>query len=175
MNVNCLKLLMMGLMVFDYISYFVLLEWVLIFYVIICCVGVFFGYMVVEGFNYIWNVYCYNGCLYIWVVIMFVGNMFLNYLVNNLVVVVYNNIFFILVFGVSMLIVIKVMLEMLKISLKIVLLISILVILGIGVMFVEGGIVMLFFMLIMYLVRKRFVLWNCLYGVLVFFFLVISF
>ncbi len=35
------------------------------FYVITRCVGVFFGYMAVEGFNYTRNVYRY-GCLYIW-------------------------------------------------------------------------------------------------------------
>ncbi|EGG53278.1 hypothetical protein HMPREF9520_02581 [Enterococcus faecalis TX1467] len=62
-----------------------------------------------------------------------------------------------------------------KISLKIVLLISILAILGIGAMFAEGGIVMLPFMLITYLARKRLVLRNCLYGALALFFLVTSF
>ena len=51
MNANRLKLLMMGLMVLDHISYFVPPEWALIFHVITRCVGVFFGYMAVEGFN----------------------------------------------------------------------------------------------------------------------------
>lgn len=49
MNANRLKLLMMGLMVLDHISYFVPPEWALIFHVITRCVGVFFGYMAVEG------------------------------------------------------------------------------------------------------------------------------
>ena len=65
MNANRLKLLMMGLMVLDHISYFVPPEWALIFHVITRCVGVFFGYMAVEGFNYTRNVYRYNGRLYI--------------------------------------------------------------------------------------------------------------
>ena len=131
MNANRLKLLMMGLMVLDHISYFVPPEWALIFHVITRCVGVFFGYMAVEGFNYTRNVYRYNGRLYIWAAIMFVGNTLLNHLVNNPAVAVHNNIFFTLALGVSMLIVTKAMLEMPKISLKIVLLISILAILGI--------------------------------------------
>ncbi|EGO8197559.1 MAG: TraX family protein, partial [Enterococcus faecalis] len=175
MNANRLKLLMMGLMVLDHISYFVPPEWALIFHVITRCVGVFFGYMAVEGFNYTRNVYRYNGRLYIWAAIMFVGNTLLNHLVNNPAVAVHNNIFFTLALGVSMLIVTKAMLEMPKISLKIVLLISILAILGIGAMFAEGGIVMLPFMLITYLARKRLVLRNCLYGALALFFLVTSF
>lgn len=41
MNANRLKLLMMGLMVLDHISYFVPPEWTLIFHVITRCVGVF--------------------------------------------------------------------------------------------------------------------------------------
>lgn len=124
MNANRLKLLMMGLMVLDHISYFVPPEWALIFHVITRCVGVFFGYMAVEGFNYTRNVYRYNGRLYIWAAIMFVGNTLLNHLVNNPAVTVHNNIFFTLALGVSMLIVTKAMLEMPKISLKIVLLIN---------------------------------------------------
>ena len=155
MNANRLKLLMMGLMVLDHISYFVPPEWALIFHVITRCVGVFFGYMAVEGFNYTRNVYRYNGRLYIWAAIMFVGNTLLNHLVNNPAVAVHNNIFFTLALGVSMLIVTKAMLEM--------------------PMFAEGGVVMLPFMLITYLARKRLVLRNCLYGALALFFLVTSF
>lgn len=49
--------------------------------------------MAVEGFNYTRNVYRYNGRLYIWAAIMFVGNTLLNHLVNNPAVTVHNNIF----------------------------------------------------------------------------------
>ncbi|MGF1919536.1 TraX family protein [Enterococcus faecalis] len=175
MNANRLKLLMMGLMILDHISYFVPLEWVLIFHVITRCVGVFFGYMAVEGFKYTRNVYRYNGRLYIWAGIMFIGNTLLNQLVNNPDVAVHNNIFLTLALGVSLLIVTKAMIEMSKISLKIILLVGMLIILGTGVVFAEGGTVMLPFMLITYLARKNLVLRNSLYGALAFFFLSISF
>ncbi|WP_241694670.1 TraX family protein [Enterococcus faecalis] len=161
MNANRLKLLMMGLMVLDHISYFVPPEWALIFHVITRCVGVFFGYMAVEGFNYTRNVYRYNGRLYIWAAIMFVGHTLLNHLVNIPAVAVHNILFVTLSPGVSMLIVTNAMLEMPKISLKIVLFISILAILGIGGIFAEWGMVMYPYKLMTYLAWTRFVLWYC--------------
>ena len=66
MNANRLKLLMMGLMVLDHISYFCSARIGTDFscnYSLCRCV---FGYMAVEGFNYTRNVYRYNGRLYIW-------------------------------------------------------------------------------------------------------------
>jgi len=175
MNANRLKLLMMGLMVLDHITCFVPSEWALIFHVITRCVGVFFGYMAVEGFKHTRNVYLYNGRLYIWAGIMFIGNTVLNQLVNNPAVAMYNNIFLTLALGVSLLIMTKEMLKMSRISLKIILLIGMLVILATGAVFAEGGVVILPFMLITYLASKNIALRNCLYGILAFFFLVANF
>ena len=70
MNANQLKLFMMGVMVLDHITYFIPPELGLVFHVITRCVGVFFGYMAVQGVKHTRNVYRYNGRLYLWALIM---------------------------------------------------------------------------------------------------------
>lgn len=175
MNANSLKLLMMGLMVLDHISYFIPPSWALFFHVITRCVGVFFGYMAVEGFKYTRNVYRYAGRLYIWSLIMFIGNYIINSLLNNPLIIVENNIFLTLALGVSLLICIKKVTESDKLIIKGSYVLGIVLLLGIGMLFSEGGTVILPFMLITYLTKGRLHLRNSLYVVFSIFLLVTSF
>ena len=71
-----------------------------VFHVITRCVAPFFAYMAVEGFIHTRNRLKYNGRLFLWAGIMFVGNFGLNYLLNEDSLTIYNNIFFTLAMGI---------------------------------------------------------------------------
>ena len=96
-NAYQLKLFMAMLMVLDHLHHipgFLPSGWMEVFHVITRCVAPFFAYIAVEGFIHTRNRLKYNGRLFLWAGIMFVGNFGLNYLLNEDSLTIYNNIFF---------------------------------------------------------------------------------
>ncbi len=152
-----LKIFMAFLMVLDHISYFIPSDLSLIFHVITRVVGVFFAYMAVEGFFYTRNIKKYLIRLYVWSGIMFAGNTILNYLFSAQNIVIHNNIFLTMAVGVSVLTILsKVKNKLLSYTLSLLLTLA-------GIMFSEGGMVIIPFMIISYYTRNKLSLRNIAY------------
>jgi hypothetical protein len=143
-----IKMLMTFLMVFDHIDHiphFITVEMASIFHVITRVVGVWFAFSAVEGAIKTSNLYKYTARLFLWAGVMLVGNLLFNFLYQTKDISVHNNIFMTLAAGVLMICALK------KINNKFVSYLIAIVILLVGVLFTEGGMTMLPFMLITYL------------------------
>lgn len=106
LNAFQLKLLMAFLMVFDHIGMIPGLlpaGWDGILHLLTRCVGVWFGYMAVEGFIHTRSRPAYCLRLFFWAGLMLVGNTLLNLLLQSRQVELYHNIFLTLGLGVLML------------------------------------------------------------------------
>lgn len=137
------------------------------------CVGAWFAYMAVEGFTHTHDRVKYNGRLFFWAGVVFLGNSLLKIILSAKDVYLGNNIFFTLALGVLILNMVafqndticpyikyrKQLLVFLK-----VLLIAIIIVYG--AIYSEGGYVLLPFMLITYLLRKNTKYRNIAYVVL---------
>ncbi|MFD2306556.1 TraX family protein [Enterococcus termitis] len=157
MNANQLKLFMMSLMVLDHLAPLLPPQFVVPFSILTRCVGVFFGFMAVEGFHYTRNRKNYLLRLYGFAAIMFVGNTLINMtLLKDSIWQVHNNIFLTLAIGVSLLwaldfaLRVKEPLFKLSAGLLAFLLFAVAII---GV--VEGGFIIIPFMLISYFFREK--------------------
>lgn len=166
-----IKLFMLILMVLDHLPQIEGLfsfEVAGLFHMLSRCVGVWFGYLVVEGFQYTRDRLKYNLRLFGWSFLMGVGNIILGWAMQDKGVVVYNNIFLTLAFGVLILNILAYPIKKLEdldstLVKKIRFIIAILVTF-VGVMITEGGLVILPFILITYLLRNKPKTRNIAYG-----------
>ncbi|MBL1225700.1 TraX family protein [Enterococcus sp. BWR-S5] len=163
MNANQLKFFMMGLMVLDHISFFVSDTTSIIFHIITRCVGVFFAYMIVEGFFHTRNRTKYLSRLASAAAIMAVGNSLLNLWINNPAIQAHNNIFLTLTVGLLMLIVVNWTKEVPVLAFKLGGAVVTTALLIGGAMFTEGGTVILPFILITYFTYKKVLLRDACY------------
>lgn len=148
MNRFQFKLLLTVLMVLDHIQAFVPDTVGLIFHAVSRVVAVGFAYLAVEGFLYTKDLKKYLLRLYGGALIMATGNYILNTLVFHGELVIYNNIFFTLALGVSLLgINTEVKNPLLRGLATIVLYV-------VGIIFSEGGLILLPLMLLTYLFRN---------------------
>ncbi|MGL5255645.1 MAG: TraX family protein [Proteocatella sp.] len=101
MNAFQIKILMVVLMTLDHLHYLPIVspDLELIFGMISRCVSVWFAYGVVEGFLYTRSRLKYNGRLFFWAGIVFVGNTILNYMFMNKEINLYANIILTLAIG----------------------------------------------------------------------------
>lgn len=157
MNANQLKLFMMGLMVLDHLAPLLPPQFVVPFNILTRCVGVFFGFMAVEGFHYTRNRKNYLLRLYSWSFIMFAGNTLLNMTVlKQSIWQLHNNIFLTLAVGVSLLWAIDFAIRIKEPFFRISASILAFILLAISITgMVEGGFVIIPFMLISYFFRTR--------------------
>ncbi|MDO5400543.1 MAG: TraX family protein [Eubacteriales bacterium] len=165
-NAFQIKLLMALLMVLDHLPHIPGLVppvWAGIFHVLTRCVAVWFAYMAVEGFVHTHSRLRYNLRLFLWSGIMLLGNLLLNRLLGSRGIAVYNNIFLTLALGVLLLNLLwgsrtpgrpwaaaARILGALAVSLF-------------GLVFAEGALVLLPFMVITYGLREKPRLRNTLY------------
>lgn len=150
MTGNTLKLMMMLLMVLDHIPKFVPPEYEMVFHVITRCVGVFFGFMLVEGFQHTSNKLKYFSRLVISATVMFVGNTLINTLMNNPEYSVHNNIFLTLTAGFILLVLSEKIKESRSLGQGLLYGLLLVGILVVGAAFTEGGAVVLPFILLTY-------------------------
>ncbi|MFV0559951.1 MAG: TraX family protein [Enterococcus sp.] len=148
---NQLKIFMILLMTLDHIPLFVGPELSTFFHAITRCVAVFFAYMLVEGFHYTRSKSRYLSRLYFWSLIMAIGNQAINFITQNPLYTVQNNIFLTLAVAATLLWLIDTIKTKTH-PIQIVGLILIgLLLLAAGSFLTEGGIVVLPFTLITYL------------------------
>lgn len=166
MSGTTLKFMMAILMVLDHIGYFVPPEVGEIFHVLTRCVGVFFCYMAVEGFHYTRNRKSYLLRLTGMAIFMEIGNRVINWLIQNPAIVVHNNIFLTLATGIAMLYLISLVSKQSSGLKKSFLILASILVLALGIIFTEGGMVELPFMLITYLCRNKPKVRNVLYLVM---------
>ena len=161
-NAFDLKLLMAVLMVLDHIDHIPHLlppELAAFFHVITRCVGACFAYLAVEGFLHTHDRVRYNVRLFLWALIMAVGNQIYDILGAAKGLTLSNNVFFTLALGVLCLNVLA------DTSAgewapaprweKVLRILGTIAIVLFGALFAEGGIVLLPFILITYLFRGR--------------------
>lgn len=155
-NAYQLKLAMAGLMVFDHLHIVPGLlssEWVGIFHLLTRCVGVFFAYMLVEGFMYTRNVTSYLVRLWAAAGMMAAGNSLLHFLYQAKEIHISNNIFLTLAVGLTVLLCLKDIGQQTRGGrIGLIVLATLLTLFGIGQ--TEGGMVILPFILITYLGRN---------------------
>ncbi|MGC6768799.1 TraX family protein [Enterococcus sp. LJL51] len=163
MNANQLKFLMMGLMVLDHISFFVSDTTATIFHIITRCVGVFFAYMVVEGFFYTRSRQNYLMRLGAAAGMMAAGSSLLNLWLADPAVQVHNNIFLTLTAGLLMLLLFSWSSSQKQLGLKLMGFAGALALLAAGALFTEGGMVILPFMAITYFTREKVLLRDACY------------
>lgn len=143
-----IKMFMAFLMVFDHLDHinnFVPDKWAMTFHVITRIVGVWFAYSAVEGVMHTHNLKKYVIRLFSWAGVMLAGNSLLNFLYESRRISIHNNIFMTIAVGVLMICALK------KIKNKVLSCLIAAVILAGGVIFTEGGMTMIPFMLITYL------------------------
>lgn len=163
LNANQLKFFMMGLMVLDHISFFVSDTTSIIFHIITRCVGVFFAYMIVEGFFHTRNRTKYLTRLAGAAAIMAIGNSLLNLWITEPTIRAHNNIFLTLTVGLFMLMVVNWIKEVPVLAFKIGGILVVLALLAGGAVFTEGGNVVLPFILITYFTYKKVLLRDACY------------
>lgn len=155
-NAYQLKLAMAGLMVLDHMKIipdFIPDQLSLIFHMITRCIAVFFAYMLVEGYLHTRNVKAYLLRLYGAAGLMATGNTLINRLYQSKGIYISNNIFLTLAVGLTMLICLKEFKNNCGTRQVIQVILASLCLIG-GVLFTEGGAVVLPFILITYLGRK---------------------
>lgn len=167
-NAYQLKLVMAGLMVLDHLKIipdFIPDQLALAFHLATRCVAVFFAYMLVEGYLHTRNVKAYLLRLYGAAGFMALGNTLLNSLYQSKGIYMSNNIFLTLAVGLTLLVCLRNFNEHTRVEQIIQgLLAGLLTI--IGVLFTEGGTVVLPFILITYLGRKSTTKQTIAYGLL---------
>ncbi|MGB5824143.1 MAG: TraX family protein [Proteocatella sp.] len=150
-----IKLFMAFLMVFDHIPYFVSPGLALFFHVITRCVGVWFAYVAVEGFIHTSSKFKYNRRLFVWAGIMLAGNGMLNFMFKSKPEIgLHNNIFLTLAMGVLILNVLHSTKKETKAS-GAIRVIAAAVLFVSAVLFTEGGLIVIPFMLISYFFKDR--------------------
>ncbi|GMQ59597.1 TraX family protein [Vallitalea sediminicola] len=160
-----IKMFMAILMVLDHINHIPNLisgDMASMFHIITRCVGVWFAYTAVEGFMYTRSKIKYNLRLATWAGVMYLGNTLLAYLYSSKEIIVYNNIFLTLAFGVLMLNVLYNFKNSSTIVKCVRVILSIAIFVG-GFMISEGGLPIIPFMLITYYTRKNASLRNISY------------
>lgn len=165
-NAFQIKLAMALLMVVDHINHVPNLispEMAGIFHVITRVVAAWFAYSAVEGFNYTHNRIKYNIRLFIWAAIMWIGNTFINISTGEYIS---NNIFLTFALGVLMLNILAIKNPCNKIIFKVIKSFVVLGLIVIGVIFAEGAIPLLPFMLLTYIFKDNIKMRNCGYLVL---------
>lgn len=158
-----LKMFMIILMLLDHISYIpgvISSTWKLVIHAASRCVGVWFAYMAVEGILYTRNRMKYNLRLFISAMIMFVGNICLNFLFKSKEVYIYNNIFLTLSVGVLS---INIFCFEAKGIFKFLKLVLVFLVAFLGLISTEGGQIIIPFMLITYFLRDREMIRNISY------------
>lgn len=171
-----LKLFLALLMVLDHIDHIPGLlpaELSGLFHVLTRCVGTFFAYLAVEGFVHTHSRPRYALRLFGWAAFMAAGNAVYNAIANDPRLHLSNNIFLTLALGVLMLCILAGTQADKPAGHPALRILGVLVVLAVGAVFAEGGIVVLPFMLVTYLCRKRPALRNVLYllGAIALFFL----
>ncbi|MGV3252903.1 TraX family protein [Streptococcus suis] len=147
---------MAGLMVLDHLKFipdFIPDQLSLIFHMITRCVAVFFAYMLVEGYLHTRNVKAYLLRLYGAAGLMATGNVLINSLYQSKDIYIGNNIFLTFAVGLTMLICLKEFKNNCGTRQVIQVILASLCLIG-GVLFTEGGAVVLPFILITYLGRE---------------------
>lgn len=168
-----LKMIMSILMVLDHI-YMIpgLLSPMMVgvFHGLTRCVGVWFAYMLVEGFTYTRDKKNYNIRLFLWASIMFAGSTLLNGLYQAKGIEVHNNIFLTLALSALALNVIayrasenKDNLQENSLSVRIVKFLLVVVVFLFGSVYAEGGMIIIPFVLISYGFRNKKKVRNRLY------------
>ncbi|HEM4050767.1 TPA: beta-carotene 15,15'-monooxygenase [Streptococcus suis] len=155
-NAYQLKLAMAGLMVLDHLKIipdFIPDQLSMVFHMVTRCVAVFFAYMLVEGFLHTRNVKAYLLRLYGAAGLMATGNTLINSLYQSKDIYIGNNIFLTLAVGLTMLICLKEFKNNSRPRQVIQVVLAGLCLI-VGVLFTEGGAVVLPFILITYLGRK---------------------
>lgn len=160
LNQQQIKLFMAMLMVTDHIDHVPNLipdTLAMIFHILSRCVGVWFAYSAVEGVFYTHDIKRYLLRLYVAAGIMFTGSKVLELLFASKQIIIPNNIFLTLAFGVTMLAALK------YIQNKPLAYFCAFFAWTMGNLFGDGGTIVLPFMLITYLTYNRFKLRNSLY------------
>lgn len=160
-----LKIFMLLLMTLDHIVFIPKLfssTWQLIIHSATRCVSVWFAYMAVEAILYTKNCMKYNLRLFISAIVMGIGNTFLNFFLMKKGIYIYNNIFLTLAIGVFIINISNLNLNGFYKYLKILFIISFIFL---GLLFAEGGHVVIPFMLITYFFRNKELIRNVLYFV----------
>lgn len=180
-----LKILMTLLMVLDHINMIPGLlspMMVSVFHGLTRCVGVWFAYMLVEGFKHTRNKVNYNIRLFLWASIMFAGSTLLNGLYQAKGIEIHNNIFLTLALSALALNVIayrssenKDRLQENSPLIKTIKMVMVTAIFLIGSMFAEGGMIIIPFVLISYGFRNKKKIRNRLYYLMAGFLLIMSF
>lgn len=155
-NAYQLKLAMASLMVLDHLKIipdFIPDQLSMVFHMVTRCVAVFFSYMLVEGFLHTRNVKAYLLRLYGAAGLMATGNTLINSLYQSKDIYIGNNIFLTLAVGLTMLICLKEFKNNSRPRQVIQVVLAGLCLI-VGVLFTEGGAVVLPFILITYLGRK---------------------
>lgn len=160
-----LKLFMAGLMVLDHIKIIpglVSPTAAGVLHLLTRSVGVWFAYLAVEGFLHTRNRIRYNGRLFLWAAFMEGGNLLLNLWLQSAGIVVYNNIFLTLAFGVLVLNLLfnreegpRNPIGYRGRAMTAMRLLAAVLAIGVGALFGEGGILLIPFMLITYLLRNN--------------------
>lgn len=159
MNGNQLKLIMMSLMLLDHLVPLLPPQISAPIHMLTRCVAVLFAFMAVEGFHYTRNQKHYLLRLYSWAAIMFVGNTLINTLIiKDPLYFIYNNIFLTLAIGITILSLIDFAKQRKIPFFRI--MSSILAIILVGAAFmglipIEGGFVVIPFMLLSYFFRNN--------------------
>lgn len=160
LNQHQIKLFMAMLMVTDHIDHVPNLipdTLAMIFHILSRCVAVWFAYSAVEGVFYTHNIKRYLLRLYVAATIMFTGSKVLEFLFASKQIIIPNNIFLTLAFGVTMLAALK------YIQNKPLAYLCAFLVLIVGAILTEGGTVILPFMLITYFTYNNIKLRNSLY------------
>lgn len=160
-NAFQIKLFMAILMVLDHLPHIPGLIpplWIGIFHAMTRCVSAWFAFNAVEGFLYTRNQIRYNLRLFGWAAFMMAGNTLLESLLSSKDIHISNNIFLTLAMGV---LVLNIIFHPIKLSgnqenrlVKYLRIILGIVVLCIGVVFTEGGVIVIPFMLVTYLFRN---------------------
>lgn len=125
------------------------------------CVAPWFAYMAVEGFLHTSNRTRYNVRLFLWAAFMEIGNLIVNLCYHSAGIIVYNNIFLTLAFGVLLLNLlfheknIRSDTKKKKFTGSALRITAAVATMAAGMFFSEGGIIMLPFILITYILRNK--------------------
>lgn len=137
-----------------------------LFHVLTRCVGAWFAYLAVEGLYYTKSRLRYNLRLFLWAGIMAAGNQVYNRLGEEKGLHIGNNIFFTLAVGVLCMNVLSSAKRAQTLALKVLGWAGVAALAFFGMLFAEGGFVLLPFMIITDCCRERITLRNLLYAVL---------
>ncbi len=119
------------------------------------CVAPMFGYFLIEGFYYTKNRFKYGLRLFLWSIFMFLGNIIINIIFIDKMITVHNNIFFTLFISFIIILLFDYIKRVKNIKKFILIFINIFFTIF-GMIFTEGGICLIPFIIITYFFKQNF-------------------